>query len=206
MDVPRLLGLLSARTAGDAVREAERIAGSVRGFAVGADLLLGPGPGVVGALARLGEVTTLLALHGTADSVGRATGRLADYGARWIAVHALSEVGVMEAAVEAATASGAAVVAATLDPRVDDARAVALGLGRSRGAVVSRLAKHAAGAGAVGVLATLADLGVLAQVSPGLERIGFGVSSLEALDEARRRGADLVVVPSALAGPGAPPP
>lgn len=196
----RLLALLTARIAGDAVREADRIRGAVDGFAVGADLLLGPGPGVVGALARIGEVTTLFAIHGTPDVVGRAAGRLAEYGARRIAVHALVEEGAMEAAATAAAASGATIVAASLDPGIDDARAAALGLGRSRGAVVSRLAKRARAAGASGVLATLADLGVVAQAAPELERVGIGISSLAAIDEARQRGADLIVAPSALVG------
>jgi orotidine-5'-phosphate decarboxylase len=154
----------------------------------------------VGALARIGEVTTLFAIHGAPDVVGRAVGRLAEYGARRIAVHALVEEGATEAAVVAAAASGATVVAASLDPGIDDARAAALGLGRSRGTMVSRLAKRAAAAGVSGVLTTLADLGVVAQAAPELERVGVGISSLAQVDEARQRGADLIVAPSALAG------
>jgi hypothetical protein len=50
------------------------------------------------------------------------------------------------------------------------------------------------------VLATLADLGVVAQAAPELERVGIGISSLAAIDEARQRGADLIVAPSALVG------
>jgi orotidine-5'-phosphate decarboxylase len=196
----RLIALLSARIAGDAVRQADQVSGAVDGFAIGADLLLGPGPGVVGALARIGEVMTLLAIHGTTDVVGRAAGRLGEYGARRIAVHAFVEAGAMEAAVSAAEASGATIVAASLDPGIDDARAATLGLGGSRGSVVSRLAKRAAAAGASGMLATLADLGVVAQAAPELERVGVGISSLAAIDEARQRGADLIVAPSALVG------
>ncbi|HUG74088.1 MAG TPA: orotidine 5'-phosphate decarboxylase / HUMPS family protein [Acidimicrobiia bacterium] len=195
-----LVALLTARIAGEAVREADQISGAVDGFAVGADLLLGPGPGVVGALARIGEVTTLFAIHGTPEIVGRAAGRLAEYGARRIAVHALVEEGAMEAAVVAAAASGATVVAASLDSGIDDARAASLGLGGSRGAVVSRLAKRASAAGASGVLATLADLGVVAQAAPELGRVAVGISSLTGIDEARQRGADLIVVPSGLVG------
>jgi orotidine-5'-phosphate decarboxylase len=194
----RLVALLTARIAGDAVREAERINRSVDGFAVGADLLLGPGPGVVGALARIGEVTTLFALHGTPDVVGRAAGRLAEYGARRIAVQALVEEAAMAAAVVAAAAAGASVVAAPLDAGIDDARAAALGLGGSRGAVVSRLAKAASSAGASGVLANLGDLGVVAQAAPELERVAVGVVSPDGIDEARQRGADLIVAPSSL--------
>lgn len=196
----RLVALLTARIAGDAVREADRISGAVDGFAVGADLLLGPGPGVVGALARIGEVTTLFAIHGTPDVVGRAAGRLAGYGARRIAVHALVEGGAMEAAVVATAAAGSTVVAASLDVGIDDARAATLGLGGSRGAVVSRLARRAAEAGASGVLATLGDLGVVAQAAPELERMGIGISSLAGIDEARQRGADLIVVPADMVG------
>jgi orotidine-5'-phosphate decarboxylase len=196
----RLVALLTARNAGDAVREAEKIGRGVDGFAVGADLLLGPGPGVVGALARIGEVTTVFAIHGTVDTVGRAAGRLAEYGARRIAVHALVEEGAMEAAVQAVAGWGATVVAASLDSGVDDARAARLGLGGSRGAVVSRLAKRASDAGVSGVLTTLSDLGVVAQAAPGLERVGIGISSSAEVDEARLRGADLIVVSPALIG------
>jgi hypothetical protein len=57
------------------------------------------------------------------------------------------------------------------------------------------MAKVADGAGASGVIAELADLGVLVQVAPRLARIVAAGPVPEEWEEAERRGAGLLVLP-----------
>lgn len=201
----RLLMRLPGRSAEEAVRAASSAPGAA-GFAVGVDLLAGPGAAAVGALSRLGRVLVLWAIHGSASDVAAAVARLAGFGPSWIAVHAVSGEEALGAAVEAARGSSAEIVAATLDPAVDDARATALGLGASRGRMVSRLAARARDAGASGVLCALGDVVVVEQAAPGLGRIVVGVESPTEATAALERGAELVVVPpdvfAALRSPG----
>ena len=58
-----------------------------------AGLLHGPGPGLVGAVARLGPVLADANLHDLPSVVERAARRLAEYGARWVSVHASGSPG-----------------------------------------------------------------------------------------------------------------
>lgn len=187
-----LLAALSGRSAETAVRAATA-SGEVAGFAVGAELLSGPGPAVISALAGLGPVLALAGLHGEATGAAAAAGRLADYGVEWVTVQATdgSEL------VAAVAASGVRVVAVTLRPGQGDADVAGLRLGQSRGRTVSRLAEVAAAAGAQGVLCDLPDLGVVAQVAPTADRF-VAISQAEDAVKAVDRGATHLIVPSDL--------
>jgi orotidine-5'-phosphate decarboxylase len=83
-----LLVALDVRSAEEAVRLARALAGKVAGFKVGLGLLHGPGPGLVGALARLGPVFADAKLHDIPSQVQAAARRLGEYGARWVTAHA----------------------------------------------------------------------------------------------------------------------
>jgi orotidine-5'-phosphate decarboxylase len=189
----RLLVRLPGRSAEEAARAAQAAPG-VGGYAVGPDLLAGPGAAAVGALSRIGSVAVLWAAHGDAGDVAAVCDGLAGYGARWVAVHASAGREAMAAGVAALAPTDTEVVAWTLDGGLDDSRVVGLGLGRSRGRVVSRLAAAAGEAGVTAIACTISDLGVVAQVAPGMTRIAIGATEPGDAGEALERGADLVVV------------
>jgi orotidine-5'-phosphate decarboxylase len=183
-----LLAVVAERSAEAAVRAAAAT-GGVGGFAVGAEMLAGPGPAIVSALAGLGPVMVLAGLHGDSTSAAAAASRLVDYGASWVTVQAKDGPDL----VAAVAATGVRVVAVTLRPGQGDAEVAALRLGQSRGKTVSRLAEIAAGAGAQGILCDFPDLGVVAQVAPAADRF-VGVSNAEEASQAVDRGATHLIV------------
>jgi orotidine-5'-phosphate decarboxylase len=187
---------LSGRTAEEAFLAAREIGGAA-GFAIDVDLVAGIGPALVSALDELGPVMVLGGLSGPPPLVAAAAGRLARLGASWVTVSALAGATAVAAAVEAVAGTGCGIAAATLSVGLDATEVTSL-TGTSRGRLVSRLAAAAAGAGATGIVGSLADLGVIAQVAPGT--IGIVDAGPEAAEwaEASRRGAGVVVLP----GPG----
>jgi orotidine-5'-phosphate decarboxylase len=202
-----VLVALDVRTAEEAVRLARLLSGKVAGFKVGLGLLHGPGPGVVGALARLGPVFADAKLHDIPSQVQAAARRLGEYGARWVTAHASGGVEMMQAAA-AGLAAGAAgrdagILAVTVLTSIDEASSSAL-FGRTPGELTSRLARRAAEAGVEGVICSPKELRVVADVAPGLLRVTPGIrpAGSAAHDqrrtatprEALERGADLLVV------------
>ena len=185
-----IVAVLPGRSAEEAVRTAASLEG-IAGFAVGIDLLAGPGPGVIGAID--GDVLALAGLHGSPERAAVAGRRLSGYGATWVTVQAADGPAVVAAVVSA----GIPVVAATLRHGQGDAEAARVG-GRSRGRAVSRLAEVAASSGATGVLCDLQDIGVVAQVAGDLARF-VEVDTAEEAAEAAARGASYVVVEASLA-------
>ncbi|MBP1632398.1 MAG: dihydroorotate oxidase catalytic subunit, partial [Acidobacteria bacterium] len=153
MDDRRVIVALDLHTAEEAVRLARLLAEHVAGFKVGLGLLHGPGPGLVGALARIGPVLADAKLHDIPSQVERAARRLGEYGARWVTAHASGGVAMLRAAHEglAAGAGGrdAGVLAVTVLTSIDAAEASAL-FGRSPGQLTARLARRAAEAGVEG--------------------------------------------------------
>jgi orotidine-5'-phosphate decarboxylase len=184
-----LLVALDVRSAEEAVRLARALAGKVAGFKVGLGLLHGPGPGLVGALARLGPVFADAKLHDIPSQVQAAARRLGEYGARWVTAHA----GGREAGI----------LAVTVLTSIDAAASSAL-FGRTPGELTSRLAKRAAEAGVEGVVCSPKELGVVVDVAPGLLRVVPGIRPAGAAvhdqrrtatpAEALARGAHLLVV------------
>jgi orotidine-5'-phosphate decarboxylase len=200
LDAARLLARLPGRSAEEAVRAAKATAAGVGGFAVGVDLLAGPGAPLLGAIARIGPVASLWAVHGDGDDVASACARLAEFGATWIAIAASSGSNALAAGVAATSGTAARVAAYTVEPDLDDAAVASLGLGRSRGAAVSRAAKAAHQAGVTTILCATRDLGVVAQVAESAETIVVGARAPGEVEEALDRGATFVVVPLAMVG------
>jgi hypothetical protein len=194
----RMLVRLVDRSAEEAVRTA-RQADGVAGFVVGPALIAGPGPATVAAVSRIGPVLVLWGVHGDRREVVGAARRLAEYGARWVAVQAALDGDTLVAVADALHAVGAVPVAIALDADVDDARVASLGLGRSRGRTVSRLAAAGAAAGFVGMLCTAGDLGVIAQAAPSMHRIVDGAGSSDAVGAALEGGATYVIVSAEVA-------
>ncbi|HUU61989.1 MAG TPA: orotidine-5'-phosphate decarboxylase [Acidimicrobiia bacterium] len=207
MDDRRIIVALDLRTAEEAVRLARALADVVAGFKVGLGLLHGAGPGLVGALARVGPVLADAKLHDIPSQVRVAARRLGEYGARWVTAHASGGVDMLRAATEGLVAgtggSRAGILAVTVLTSIDAAAASAL-FGQSPGQLTSRLAKKAAEAGVEGLVCSPKELGVVADVAPGLLRVTPGIrpEGSPADDqrrtatpaEARARGADLLVV------------
>jgi orotidine-5'-phosphate decarboxylase len=198
---------LDVRTAEEAVRLARALAGKVAGFKVGLGLLHGPGPGLVGALARLGPVFADAKLHDIPSQVQAAARRLGEYGARWVTAHASGGVEMLQAAAEGLTAGSggreAGILAVTVLTSIDAAASSAL-FGRTPGELTSRLAKRAAEAGVEGVVCSPKELGVVVDVAPALLRVVPGIRPAGAAAhdqrrtatpaEALARGAHLLVV------------
>lgn len=177
------------RSAEDALRYASGLGGEF-GLAVPVGLIMGVGPLVVRALAEHGPVLVEVPISRPGPEVSEAVRRLGRLGAAWVVVDASSGVEAVSSGVAAAAGVGVRVAAATLQPSIDDAASLRL-FGGSRGSVVSRLSRAAVGVGAVGVMCTLSDLGVVA----GLEAFRFAfVGSRDELEEAGRRGADAALV------------
>lgn len=209
----RLLVALDLPTAEDAVRLARRLAPHVGGFKIGLSLLYGPGPATVAALTEIGKpVFADAKLHDIPSQVERAAQRLAALGARWITAHASGGVEMLQAAVKGAGAAGtrAGVLAVTVLTSLDEADVERLAPGSSPGKLTSRLARSADEAGCEGVICSARELGVVAQVAPGLVKVtpGIRLSGAAADDQARTmtpeeaaaRGADLVVVGRGIVG------
>jgi orotidine-5'-phosphate decarboxylase len=202
-----LVVALDVRSAEEAVRLARTLAGTVAGFKVGLGLLHGPGPGLVGALARLGPVFADAKLHDIPSQVQAAARRLGEYGARWVTAHASGGVEMLEAAADGlAAGSGgreAGILAVTVLTSIDEAASSAL-FGRTPGELTSRLAKRAAEAGVEGVVCSPKELGVVVDVAPALLRVVPGIRPAGAAAhdqrrtatpaEALARGAHLLVV------------
>ena len=207
MNGRRIIVALDLPTAEEAVRLAGALADCVAGFKVGLGLLHGAGPGLVGVLARLGPVLADAKLHDIPTQVQAAAQRLGEYGARWVTAHASGGPDMLQAAVRGLSAGAgdreAGVLAVTVLTSIDGAGATAL-FGRSPGELTSRLAKSAARTGVEGVVCSPKELGVVADVAPGLRRVTPGIRPAgSAADDQRRtatpaeavaRGADLLVV------------
>ncbi len=202
MNANPLIVALDVPTAEEAVLLARRLAPAVGGFKVGLELLSGPGPATVAAVARLGKPVFIDAkLHDIPATVGRAATALRRFGGRWLTVHAAGGPAMLEAAVDG---FGDGVVAITVLTSLDDATLAKMGYQTSAGRLVARLSKLAAGAGCEGVVASVHELGVVRQVAPDLTVFTPGIrpEGAEVADqkrvatpgEATRRGADYLIV------------
>jgi len=188
---PVLAVALGGLSAEDAVRAAGASQANV--FAVGIDALSGPGPGVIGALARLGDVFVDARLSGPAASVGLAARRLAAYGARWVTVDGLAGEGTLRSAVAGVSVGrpGSGVVVAAV-PEVAAGDLGTVGVSASPGRLVSRISSLAESCGAEGVLCAPGQLSVVGEVAPGVVRfavLAHADSAAEAID----RGCDTLI-------------
>lgn len=193
-----LIVALDLSDAGEAVRLARDLAGSVGALKVGLELFIAAGPSVVGRIAEHAPVFLDLKLHDIPNTVGRAARNAARLGVELFTVHALGGEEMVRAAVEAASEGGVeapGVVAVTVlsslageglaSPASLAFEAVAAG---ARGAVVSGRdvseVREALGAGPLLVVPGIRPGGIsrndhVRVLSPG---------------EALERGADYLVV------------
>jgi orotidine-5'-phosphate decarboxylase len=204
-----ILVALDVPTAEEAVRVAKALAPHVGGFKIGLELLMGPGPAVVAAVAALGKpVFADAKLHdipSTAEKAARQLGRL---GARWVTVHASGGNRMMVAAAigleEGAAGRSAGLLAVTVLTSMTEGDLTETGVAGSPGRQTARLAKLAASAKCEGVVCAPTELGVIAQVAPHLLKVTPGIRPPGSTpDDQRRtatpaeaveRGADYLVI------------
>lgn len=209
---------LDLPTAEAAVELAERVTDHVVGFKIGLGLLYGPGPLLIAALVRLGKpVFADAKLNDIPSQVEMAARRLGEHGARWVTAHVNGGQAMLEAAVrglrEGAGAAPAGILGVTVLTSHDDASLARIGIDRSPGKLVARMAKVAAAAGCEGVVSSPRELTVVADVAPGLLRVTPGIRPVDRDDdqartmtpaEAIERGADLLVVGRPITGAADP--
>ena len=208
-----ILVALDVPTAERAVRLAEALSPHVGGFKVGLELLTGPGPRVIGVLARLGKpVFADAKLHDIPNTVGAAARHLGAAGARWITAHAAGGKPMMAAAVdglaEGAGARQAGVLAITVLTSLDRESLTATGVSASPGRLTARRARLAVEVGCEGVVTSVKELAVISDVAPGLARVVPGIRppGVSTDDQVRTatpadalsRGADYLVIGRAI--------
>jgi orotidine-5'-phosphate decarboxylase len=206
IDIPIAVAL-DTSSGEEAVRLAKAVAPHVGAFKIGLELLSGPGPMLVSALAELGKPVFCDAkLHDIPNTVERAAANLARAGARWITAHAAGGSAMLEGAVRGARRGreGTGILAITVLTSLSAADLAAVGLGDSLGRQVARTARLARDAGAEGVVCGVKELGDVAQVASDLMRVTPGIrpAGAEHDDQARvatplealQRGSNLLVI------------
>lgn len=206
---PPIVVALDVANAEEAIRLAKKVSPAVGGFKIGLELLMGPGPGLVGILDQLGKPVFVDAkLHDIPHTVGRAARQLGMAGARWVTVHAGGGPAMLEAAVESLEAGArgrqAGILAITVLTSLNDAILAHSGVPVTAGKLTSRRARLAADAGAEGVVCSVKELGVIDAVAPALAKVTPGIrppgedagdqQRIATPDEAIRRGSSLLVI------------
>ena len=204
---------LDVPTAEQAVRLAREVVPYVGGFKVGLELLTGPGPRIIGVLARLGKpVFADAKLHDIPTTVRAAARHLGAAGARWVTVHAAGGramlAGAVEGLAEGAAAKPAGILAITVLTSLDQESLAATGITASPGRLTARRARLAGEVGCEGVITSVKELGVITDVAPELLKVVPGIRppgvSLDdqvrsaTPSEAMARGADYLVIGRAI--------
>ncbi len=199
---------LDLPTAEAAVEMARLVSPYVAGVKIGLGLLHGPGPGTIDALVRLGlPVFADAKLHDIPSQVEAAAERLGRHGARWVTAHVGGGQNMLEAAVSGlqrgAGSAAAGVLGVSVLTSLDASDLERLGIQRTPGQLVSKMAGVAASAGCEGLVCSPLELNVVRQVAPGLIRVTPGVRPTETDDDqarvatpgdAVRRGATYLVI------------
>lgn len=204
---------LDLPTAEEAVDLAQKLRNHVGGFKIGLGLLHGPGPGTIDALVRLDRpVFADAKLHDIPSQVEAAAYRLGTHGARWVTAHVSGGQEMLEAAVAGLERGGGSAASGILGVSVltslgkPDLERV--GIQRSPGQLVGKMAKVAAAARCEGLVCSPQELNVVAQAAPSLVKVTPGIrpAGIDARQagtdqtriatpaEAIDRGADLLVV------------
>ncbi len=199
---------LDMRTAEEAVAMAQTVAPHVGAFKIGLGLLHGPGPATIDALVRLGKPVFVDAkLHDIPSQVAAAAERLGKHGARWVTAHVSGGMDMLQAAVEGLSAGAGGAEAGILGVSVltslDKADLERVGIQRTPGQLVGKMAKVAAAARCEGLVCSPQELNVVTQAAPGLVRVTPGIRpTLLGDDQARTatprqaidRGASFLVI------------
>lgn len=199
---------LDMPTAQDAVRMAQVVAPYVGAFKIGLGLLYGPGPGTIDALVRVGKPVFVDAkLHDIPSQVAAAAERIGKHGARWVTAHASGGGDMLEAAVEGlargAAGSEAGVLAVSVLTSLAKSDLERVGIQRTPGQLVGKMAKVADEAGCEGLVCSPLELNVVAQAAPTLKRVTPGIRLSDLGDDQARtatpreaiaRGATMLVI------------
>ncbi len=182
---------LDLPTAEAAVEIAQRVAPYVAGVKIGLGLLHGPGPGTIDALVRLDlPVFADAKLHDIPSQVEAAAERLARHGARWITAHVGGGQTMLEAAVRGlrrgAGNAAAGVLGVSVLTSLDSSDLERLGIQRTPGQLVSKMATVAAAAGCEGLVCSPLELNVVRQVAPDLIRVTPGIRTVTTDDDQAR--------------------
>jgi orotidine-5'-phosphate decarboxylase len=188
-----ILVALDVADASHAVHLAGTLRGEVGGFKVGLELLSGPGPGIIGAVAEAGNGPVFVdaKLHDIPATVRKAARRLGAYGARWLSVHASGGREMLEAAVEGleegAGGREAGILAVTVLTSLDEQALREVGIQNSPGRLTSKMARLAEATGCEGVICSPVELGVVGTVVPDLVKVTPGIrpAGAEANDQRR---------------------
>lgn len=199
---------LDLPTAAQAVDIAQRVSPHVGAFKIGLGLLHGPGPATIDALVRIGRpVFADAKLHDIPSQVRAAAERLGNHGARWVTAHVSGGIDMLQAAVEGLEVGAGGASAGVLGVSVLTSLAKQdlerVGIQRSPGQLVGKMAKVAAAAGCEGLVCSPQELNVVAQAAPGLLRVTPGIRPTEVDDDQARtatpsdaieKGASLLVI------------
>lgn len=182
---------LDMPTAREAVLMAQEVAPFVGAFKIGLGLLYGPGPGTIDALVRVGmPVFADAKLHDIPSQVGAAAERLAKHGARWITAHASGGLDMLKAAVEGldrgAGGADVGVLGVSVLTSLDKSDLERIGIQRTPGQLVGRMAKVADEAGCEGLVCSPRELNVVAQAAPRLKRVTPGIRRTDLGDDQAR--------------------
>ena len=178
MTRPPILVALDTPTAGEALDLAAAVAPWVAGFKVGLELLMGPGPSVIGDLSEFDRpVFADAKLHDIPNTVARAARQLGEAGARWVTVHASGGPRMMEAAVtglsEGSEGRPAGILAVTVLTSFDDLEAI--GVPDTIPSQVRRLASMAADSGVEGAVCSAQEIQTVTEAAPELIRVVPGI-------------------------------
>ena len=209
---------LDLPTAAEAVELARSVTPYVAGVKIGLGLLHGPGPGTIDALVRLGlPVFADAKLHDIPSQVEAAAERLARHGARWITAHVGGGEAMLEAAVRGlrrgAGNAAAGVLGVSVLTSLDASDLERLGIQRTPGQLVSKMAAVAAASGCEGLVCSPLELNVARQVAPDLIRVTPGIRPDRCYDdqarvatpaEAMDRGATYLVIGRPITGAADP--
>jgi orotidine-5'-phosphate decarboxylase len=207
----RLIVALDVADRYEADKLIERLRGTVQWFKVGLELFIAVGPDIVEDYAKSGLSIMLdLKLHDIPETVGRATARAAELGARLLTIHAEGGRPMMEAATKIARASGPdatrlRILAVTVLTSLDAFELSTLGITESPERAVLRRAQLAMEAGCDGVVASAQEAHALQKgapedflvVTPGIRPEGAARGDQKRVEtprSARQAGADMIVV------------
>lgn len=204
----RIIVALDMNTAEAAVAMATAVRAHVGGFKIGLGLLHGPGPATIDALVRLDKpVFADAKLHDIPSQVEAAAYRLGAHGARWVTAHVSGGQRMLEAAVRGLDAGSGGAKAGILGVSVLTSLGKAdlerVGIQRSPGQLVGKMAKVASAAGCEGLVCSPLELNVVRQSAPNLVAVTPGIRESATDDDQTRtataaeaiaRGAGLLVV------------
>lgn len=180
VDHSPIIVALDLPTAEGAVQMAKKVAPHVGAFKIGLGLLHGPGPGTIDALVRLGlPVFADAKLNDIPSQVEMAAKRLALHGARWVTAHIGGGQAMLEAAVsglaDGAGHAEAGILGVSVLTSLDKQDLQRIGIDRTPGQLVSKMASVAAASGCEGVVCSPLELHVVRQAAPNMITVVPGI-------------------------------